>query len=147
VNRLALYRAGLPLGEGATRRRLGGGYVCGLGGGGGNSSADQTQRTENADMRVVGGDASTNISAQDSTVRVNVTDAGSVRAAFGFANDIAKDAFNFAISNQHDVADIVEKSEAAVSDAYSTAKAGEQKVLVGAALAIVGVVAFAAVNK
>ncbi len=116
-----------------------------MGGGGGSSSSTQQQTTQNTDMRVVGGDSSTNVSAQ-AGANVTVTDTGTVHAAFGFANDVMKGAYDTVAQISSSTAQIVQQSEAAVADAYSTAKAGEQKVLVGAALAIVGVVAFAAVK-
>lgn len=48
-SRRDLYAHGEPLGDSATRRKLGGGYVCG-GGGGGSSSSASTQT--NQDNRV-----------------------------------------------------------------------------------------------
>lgn len=101
-----------------------------------SSSATSSQAntsTANYDLRVAGGNNSTNVSASNSTVWV--TDNGAVNNAFGFA----RDAFNGAVGG-------FAKSAEMVKDAYSEAKAGEQKVLVGMGLIITGVVAVAALR-
>lgn len=138
-----LYALGEPLGDCVTRREAGR-IICGGGGGGGSSSSDASTTTNNTDMRVVGGNNSTNTSAHvgnGSAVTVNTVDAGAVAASFGFAKDVSAQAFNFASASQIDTSKTVASAMGQVAEAYSTAKAGEQKIFAGAALAVVGVVA------
>lgn len=141
-SRRQLYAMGEPLGECATQR-IGGKIIYGGGGGGGSSSssASTATTTNQTDMRVVGGNDSVNVSAQSSTVNLTTTDRGAVAGAFGFARDVSAQAFNFASASQIDTSKTVTDAMGKVADAYSTAKAGEQKIFAGAALAIVGVVA------
>lgn len=106
-------------------------YCCIGGSSSSSSSADTT--TQNYDLRVVGGNNSTNVSANNS--QVTLVDAGAVQQAFGFS----RDAFNAAVGG-------LASSVGAIQDAYSTAKAGEQKVLVAGGLIIMGIVAVAAVK-
>lgn len=79
TTRQKLYELGMPLGNGATRAKLGGGYVCG---GGGDS--DSTQSSDNYDNRVavqdgVGLSSSNNNWIDASrTSYVTVTDGGLV---------------------------------------------------------------------
>lgn len=110
-----------------------------------DSSSSAQSSTTNTDMRVVGGDSSTNVSAQNSTV--NVLDGGAVHDAFGFADSVTKNAFDFAHASQVDTSATVDTALGKVSDAYGTAKAGEQKIFAGAALAVVGVVAAIALRR
>lgn len=49
ISRRELYAMGEPLGDGATRRKLGGGYVCGIGG---KSKSSSSTTTNNADNRM-----------------------------------------------------------------------------------------------
>ncbi len=95
-----------------------------------SSSASTSTATTNTDARVVGGEKSTNISAANSTISVAVSDSGAIQQAFGFAGEVTDNAF-----------DAVEKSSAQLANAYSEAKAGEQKILVGVGVAIVAIVA------
>lgn len=141
-SRRQLYAMGEPLGEGATRRE-GGKIIYGGGGGGGSSSSssDTSTTTTNTDMRVVGGADSVNVSAQNSTLSLTTTDRGAVSGAFGFAREVSAQAFDFATASQVDTSKTVTDAMGQVAEAYSTAKAGEQKIFAGAALAIVGVVA------
>lgn len=115
------------------------------------SQSNPATTTTNIDSRVVGGDNSTNISAHGSTIQL--TDAGAVGGAFGFAREAVKDAFDFATGNQTRATAVltsaiegVSKNTEQLKDAYETAKAGEQKVLVGVAVAIVAVVGVAALR-
>jgi hypothetical protein len=119
-----------------------------------SSQANQTSTTTNTDLRVVGGPGSVNVSAQGSQVNLALTDAGAVADSFGFAASSLKGALDFATAADTSAAtqvqsamDIVTGASARIADAYTTAKAGEQKVLVGVALAIVGVVAVQALKK
>lgn len=140
TSRRQLYALGEPFGESCTRIEAGR-LICGGGGGGGSSSSQSTQSTAttNQDMRVVGGNESTNVSAMNSTV--TVSDAGAINSAFGFAHDVARDAFEMASASQINTSKTVADALGQVEKAYSTAKAGEQKIFAGAALAVVGVVA------
>lgn len=111
-----------------------------------SDSTSQTQaNTTNIDKRIAGGANSTIVSADNSSV--TVTDAGAVHASFGFANDVFSKALDAITSTSAASIDAAQASEKQVADAYTTAKAGEQKVLVGVGVAIVGVVAIAALRR
>lgn len=68
-----LYRADMPFGECCTVRKLGGGYICGKG-----SSSSAATTTNNTDKRLVTGEGSVGVSADNSSVIVNMTDGGLV---------------------------------------------------------------------
>lgn len=76
-SRRELYALGEPLGESATRRKVGGGYVCG---GGGGSSSSTASTTTNTDKRIAIQDG-IGISSDSSTVNVTTLDAGIVNKA------------------------------------------------------------------
>ena len=122
-------------------------------GGGSSSSADQSTSTETTDNSTVAAPNSTSASLNHSSGNtINITDNGAVGMAFDAVKQISQGAFT---ANSQALSTVTENSSAAiqqvaaadhnalaaVSDAYSTAKAGEQKVLVAAALAILGIVA------
>ncbi len=119
-----------------------------------DSKSDTSTSTTNIDARVAGGDGSINVSnPQGGSLTLTLTDAGSIGASFGFARDALKNALDFAgaagVRESNIVGEALEKfqkSEAQLADAYATAKAGEQKVLVGVAIAIVATVAVAALR-
>lgn len=69
ISRRDLYAMGEPLGDGATQKKLGGGYVCGFGG---SSSSSSRQTTNNTDKRLVTGEGSVGISSENSDISVNV---------------------------------------------------------------------------
>lgn len=144
LSRRKLYAIGEPFGDSATVRGVGRKTIYGMGGTGGttSSAASTATTTTNTDSRVVGGNNSINLSSSGSTTTINNTDSGSVAAAFGFAKDVSANAFNYAQASQIDTSKTVSDAMGQVAAAYSTSKAGEQKVFAGAALAIVGVVAF-----
>jgi hypothetical protein len=146
TSRRKLYALGETFGDSCTRIEAGR-LICGGGGGGGSSSSSSSQATTttNQDMRVVGGNQSTNVSATSSTV--TVTDAGAIQASFGFAQEVSQDAFDMASASQINTSKTVTEAISQVEKAYSTAKAGEQKIFAGAALAVVGVVAAIALRK
>lgn len=110
-----------------------------------SSSSASSQATTNQDMRVVGGDSSSNVSATNSTV--NVTDQGAIHAAFGFAEHAMNEAIESSTASAISTANTAKEAMTKISDAYSTAKAGEQKIFAGAALAIVGTVAVIAFKR
>jgi hypothetical protein len=110
-----------------------------------SSSSSQSSATTTKDMRVAGGNASTNISADNS--KITVTDAGAIHDAFGFAAQVSQNAFAGIAASDTATADQVKQALAAVQDAWSQAKQGEQKILVGMGIIVVGVVAVAALKK
>ncbi len=77
ISRHQLYAAGEPLGDSATTRKLGGGVMCG----GGGSSSSSAQTTYNTDKRLAVGDGGLGVSADNSSVEVNVMDGGIVTRA------------------------------------------------------------------
>jgi hypothetical protein len=98
-------------------------------------------------MRVAGGDASTNISAQNSTLALTMTDAGAIKAAFGFADKTLAGSLEAIRADDESDADQVRAAIESVKESWADAKAGEQKVLVGMGLVVVGLVAVAALKK
>lgn len=72
---------------------------------------------------------------------ITFTDQGTVAAAFGFAENVAHGAFDMTTASQIETSKTVADALGQVEQAYSTAKAGEQKIFAGAALAVVGLVA------
>ncbi len=120
-------------------------FVLGLGGGGGSSQTTQQQLTQNSDMRVVGGNSSTNVSAQNSTV--TVTDAGAVHQAFGFASSVTSGALDAIKANDAATQRQVSDALGQVASAWSDAKQGEQKILVGMGMIVVALVGVAALKK
>ena len=82
TTRRELYALGEPFGDGATRAKLGGGYVCGLGGGGdSNSSSATTTNTTNVDKRQVVDTGSVGVTADNSTINVTTSDMGAIANA------------------------------------------------------------------
>lgn len=132
---------------------------------GGDSSSASSQRTENRDQRVVGGDNSSNssISVGDmANTTLQITDAGQTAKAIDAVSMIADQ--SLALSSemtrgvlstvdtatqgfQRGITDLFDASVNEISDAYETSKAGEQKVLVAAGLLVVGMVALFIVKK
>ncbi|WP_454774889.1 hypothetical protein [Janthinobacterium tructae] len=126
------------------------------------SDSSQTQTQESQDNRITGGTGSVNLSTSRSSVggdiNISTTDFGSVDRSFTFAEQIAKGAANAAAASAASVqamaTDAMSSVKAAygdssdtLADAYKTAKAGEQKVMVAVGMAIVGVVAIKALGK
>jgi hypothetical protein len=82
---------------------------------------------------------------------VNTLDNGAISQAFGFAQHVSDSSMNLAYASStqemNALATANQQAMQAVSDAYSTAKAGNQKVFTWAALAVVGVVALSVMRK
>lgn len=132
---------------------------------GGDSDASSTSRTDNNDMRVVGGDDSTNQSIRVSdagAVTLAITDAGQTGKAIDAVSMIADSSLKIsgdmtrgALATvdtatqgfQRGITDIFDKSVNEISEAYETSKAGEQKVLVAGGLLVVALVAIFIVKK
>ena len=141
------------------------GTMCNFGGGS-SSQANQTSSTETTDNSIVAAPNSTNASLSHSngnTINVTTTDEGAVSDAFQAINAISANSTTLmsnalgavsanstaamqevgsantnaltAVNNEN------ASALAAVSAAYSTAKAGDQKMLAFVAMAILGVVA------
>lgn len=116
-SRRHLYAHGEPLGESVTRRKLGGGYICG----GGGSESSSSQSTSNVDRRIavqdgigVSGDANALQLTSTTNTTTNVLDAGAIREAFGFgrsALSTAGDTFGRAL-------DSVDVSNATLGQGY-----------------------------
>lgn len=129
-----------------------------------NSSSDssQSQTQESQDNRITAGTGSVSLVASRSSVggdvNLTTTDFGTVSKAFDFANGIAKGAASEAAASSAQVAQTAQSalqsvksayanSNDTIAAAYETAKAGEQKVMVAAALAVVGIVAVKVMGK
>lgn len=135
---------------------------------GGDSKSSTSNRTDNNDQRVVGGDGSSNSSlrigdiGRGSEVTLAITDAGQTAKAIDSVSLIADKALSLsgdmtkgALATvdtatqgfQRGITDLFDKSVNEIGDAYETSKAGEQKVLVAAGLLVVGMVALFIVKK
>jgi hypothetical protein len=112
-----------------------------------SSDSSQTSNTTNTDMRIAGGDGSVNVSAQGSTITLALSDQGAIHEAFGFATNTVNGALAEVSANDSSTQSQVTAALKSVSDAYSTSKAGEQKVLVGMGLIVVGLVAVTALKR
>lgn len=116
------------------------------------SSSDNSQTTntttETQDNSIIGGNGSTNIVVSRSNgVNLTMTDAGTVEKSFKFAQEAqagALAAANHAIETVHEAE---QNAMGQLADAYKTAKAGEQKVLVAAVVGFVAIVAAKAVGS
>ncbi|MBB1073641.1 hypothetical protein HUU62_04360 [Rhodoferax sp. 4810] len=119
-----------------------------------SSKASSSSTTNNTDMRVVGGDNSTNLSAQNSTVSVIATDHGAVEAGMVLGTQ----ALNaVAAANEVDAAanaDMFKGALAAVSNssdklalAYQSGQAGDQTALKYVGFIVVGLAAVTLFGK
>lgn len=88
--------------------------------------------------------SSSNVEANNSTV--TMVDNGAVNAAFGFANNVARDAFDLASASQIDASKTMTDALHSVESAYADAKQGEQKILTAVGIAVVAMVAVRAVK-
>ena len=120
-------------------------HPCG-GGGGSSSSSQATNQTDN--RRVIGANG---VSAENSNVNYSIvsTDQGTVAGAFNFATAAlgAESAEN--TQTQKNAVDSLNTSTAAISQAYASARGQgnlTEYVLIGA-MALVGIIAYAAVKK
>lgn len=125
ISRRELYAMGEPLGESATRRKLGGGYVCGGGGGGGSSSSSSS--TSNQDNRVAVQDG-IGLSASSGNV-ITVTDGGIVARALDSVdlnNATAAEGFSKLLDAAESLwergENLIGTTQKHVADAYSQAQ-------------------------
>ena len=130
------------------RHSLGGIARPCLGGGGGSSSSSSNQTTTNTDSRIVGGDASSNLSINGSSGNViNMTDNGAVNGALDLAKTSLTTSQTVASAAMGTTEKTFEGALGAVNDAYSTARAGDQKIVAIIGMAVVGLAAAALVIK
>ena len=128
-------------------------------GGGSSSSANQTTSTTTFDNHITAATDSSNVSMANSTVNGNVTmtDNGAVSAAFAAIQNMSQQATTLESNalgavNANSTASTAAvqtanaNALAAVNTAYSTAKDGEQKVMVAVGMVIVGIVAMRALK-
>ena len=129
------------------------------------SSSSTTNLTENADMRVVGGEGSTNVSASDSFVSVMTTDHGAVQAGMTLgtqaidaatvntANTLAasKSIFQGALTsnseaNRNAIGAVTSANER-LALAYQSGQAGDQTSLKYAGFVVIGLAAVMLLKK
>ena len=152
ISRRELYAHGEPFGESATRRKLGGGYVCGFGG---SSSSASNQETNNYDQRVavqdgIGFSGSSN-NALTITTTNNVTDGGIVSKALDSINlNNATNAQGFesllgaAESLWQRGEKLIGQTQQSVADAYMTAQTEAKGTLDNRTIAVIAVAGAAA---
>lgn len=144
-------------------------------GGDSSSSANQTQTTETQDNRIASAVGSANINNSRGTIGGNVnlttisTDHGAVDGALALTDSTVSRAFSFAkgittqAANENaaslgavqaTASSAVQSVKAAyadsnktIADAYQTSKAGEQKILVAGALALLAIVGIKSFGK
>lgn len=159
LSRRELYAAGEPLGECVTRSKLGGGYVCG-GGGGGSSSSSSSSTTNNTDKRIAVGDGGLAVSADSSSVSVNVTDGGIVSRALDSVDSVNalgyegyKKLLDTATNMFNKSEGLIGQTQKSVADAYNqaqlTAKGtiDNRTIVVIAVAGVVGVTAWAIAQR
>lgn len=141
------------------QRHAPGHRLCPAFGGDSSSSAATTNNTETRDMRVVGGDASANVSANDSNVTVFSTDHGSIAAGLQLGTqaidastkntakvlDVGQNMFagalnNAASANQAALGAVSSANER-LALAYQSGQAGDQTSLKYAGFIVVGLAA------
>lgn len=131
-----------------------------------SSDASQSQLQESQDNRISAATDSVNLVSSRSTIgniNISQTDHGAVKGALEFGSDALGQSYDFAAQISKNAANETAASgarstavaqsamdsvksayadtSATLADAYETAKAGEQKIMVAAGLAIVGLVA------
>lgn len=127
-----------------------------------SSDASQSTNTDQQDNRIAAAPDSIALVASRSSVGGNLTinkmDMGAVDRAFDFAEQISQGAASQAAASSANITAVAKNAMDAVQEAYqdigskvanayTEAKAGEQKILVGGALLIGSVVAIAALKK
>lgn len=154
ISRRELYAHGEPFGDCATRRKLGGGYVCGFGGG---SSSASTQETNNFDQRNAVQDgiglsgSSGNAVTLNNTNTTNITDGGIVTKALDSINlNNATNAQGFesllgaAESLWQRGEKLIGQTQQSVADAYMTAQTEAKGTLDNRTIAVIAVAGAAA---
>lgn len=149
ISRRDLYAMGEPLGDSATRKKPGGGYVCGFGG---SSSSRNDQTTNNIDKRLVTGEGSVGISSENSEISVNVesVDAALVARALDSIdknNAIVGQGLNELFTKGEGLIGQTQKS---IADAYSMAQTDAKGTIDNrtiTVLAVAGVAALWAFNR
>ncbi len=154
ISRRELYAHGEPFGDSATRRKLGGGYVCGFGG---SSSSASTQETNNFDQRNAVQDgiglsgSSGNAVTLNNTNTTNITDGGIVTKALDSINlNNATNAQGFesllgaAESLWQRGEKLIGQTQQSVADAYMTAQTEAKGTLDNRTIAVIAVAGAAA---
>lgn len=139
ISRRDLYAAGEPLGDGATRAKVGGGVVCGFGG---DSSSTSKNETNNYDNRtaVQGGLGI----AGSSGNTINVTDGGIVDRALDsvdMANAAAADGWTKLLNAGES---LIGQTQKHVADAYAQAQSNVSGTIDNRTLIVLGVAGAAA---
>lgn len=126
-----------------------------------DSDSSQTQIQDTQDNRITAAEGSINLVTSRSNgnnINVTQTDFGTVNRSFDFAEKMAAGAASEAAASASRAEKVMLSSMQSVqnayagvnqnlADAYETAKAGEQKVMVMAGLAVVGLVAAKALGS
>lgn len=164
-SRREIYAMGEPLGDCATQRKPGGGYLCGGGGGGASSSLNSTT---NIDKRLAVGDGGFGISADNSEMTINAMDGGAIAGAFDATKATVSRALQTVDINNATNADgfdkllsvadklfnrgefMIGQTQQAVADAYTvaqTTKAGTIDNRTIIVLAVAGAAALVAIKR
>lgn len=149
MNRRQLYAAGEPLGDSVTRRKLGGGYLCG---GGGDSKSSSSTSTTNIDKRMAVGNGAIGASSENSTVSITTTDSGIVSRALDsvdVASATTAQGFD-ALLNAADKLfnrgqNLIGQTQQAVAEAYQQAQTTKQATIDNRTLIVLAVAGAAAV--
>lgn len=154
ISRRELYAHGEPFGDSATRRKLGGGYVCGFGGG---SSSASTQETNNFDQRNAVQDgiglsgSSGNAVTLNNTNTTNITDGGIVTKALdsiNLNNATNAEGFESLLSAAESLwqrgEKLIGQTQQSVADAYMTAQTEAKGTLDNRTIAVIAVAGAAA---
>ena len=150
ISRRELYANGEPLGDGATRKKLGGGYVCGFGG---DSSSSSSNTTNNYDKRVVTNDG---FGLSGDNNMVSMLDGGAIKSAFTFSSDTVGraldsiDASNATLGDGYNALinagqNLIGQTQKAVADAYGQAQADKNGTIDNRTIIVLAAVGAAAV--
>lgn len=126
ISRRDLYAMGEPLGDSSTRRKLGGGIVCGFGGDSSSRSSNDTYNTDkkvavqdgvgitgdNNNVSMTSSDPATVARALDSIDRNNATNAEGFTQLLGVAGSLWNQSQNLIGQTQKSVADAYSQAEA-----------------------------------
>lgn len=108
---------------------------------GGDSASSSSSTTNNTDMRVVGGNDSINLSAQNSDVTVTTTDRGAVQAGMQIASQALTTTADSSASMFNGALGAVKQANENLALAYQSGQAGDQTSLKYAGFIVVGLAA------
>lgn len=108
---------------------------------GGSSSSASSSTTNNSDMRVVGGNDSVNVSAQNSDIKITSTDHGAVSGSLALAGQAIDSTAQSSANMFNGALTAVKQANENLALAYQSGQAGDQTSLKYAGFIVVGLAA------